>query len=122
MKKLFILILFLFFFKGVTIAQPVSCQDLLEFVVENGYKKASIPSYILNSSWLFKVTAYSYDNKTFVVAEIKRNEYSMQTDTYIFCGIPNYNWQNFQMGSYNDSKSYGERFHKYIMDYTCDCR
>lgn len=38
-----------------------------------------------------------------------------------FCGIPIMNWSNFRFGGYGDSKSYGERFHKYIIDYKCNC-
>lgn len=102
-------------------SQTVSCNDLLDFIVEKGYKKATLESYVMSSSWLNKVTAYTYDYKTYVVAKIQR-EGSYTTSTYIFCGIPSQNWSNFQYGSYGDSDSYGERFNKYIMDYKCDCK
>lgn len=102
-------------------AQSVSCTDLLEFIQNEGYSQGSVSNYTMNSSWLYKVTAYSYDYKIYVVAEIKKNEYSIQTSTYIFCGIPQRNWTNFKNGAYGDSDSYGERFHKYIMDYQCPC-
>ncbi len=101
--------------------RAVSCQDLYNYILENGYKKATIESYVMQSSWLYKVTAYEYDYKTYVVAEIKENEYSYRTNSYIFCSIPNLNWRCFQIGSYGDSNSYGERFHKYIFNYKCNC-
>ncbi|WP_281631839.1 hypothetical protein [Flavobacterium luteolum] len=102
-------------------SQEVSCQALYEYIIDKGYQKASLSNYILDSSWLYKVTAYEYNYKTYVIAEIKENEYSYKTSTYIFCGISNMNWNYFQFGDYNDSNSYGERFHKYIFNYKCDC-
>lgn len=120
MKKI-LLILLLSITSLNSFSQTVKCNDLHVFIVENGYKKATLQSYILSSSWLYKVTAYSYDYKIYILAEIKENEYSYKTNTYIFCGIPNMNWQNFQYGGYDDPNSYGERFHKYIIDYQCNC-
>lgn len=101
--------------------QQVSCEDLFEFIINKGYKKGAVSSYTMNSSWLNEVTAYSYENKIFVVAKIKENEYSYNTNSYIFCGIPSMNWTNFVYGGYGDDDSYGKRFHKYIMDYKCNC-
>jgi hypothetical protein len=120
MKKI-LLILIACFYINISYSQEVGCDDLLNFIIEKGYSKGSLSSYILDSSWLYKVTAYEYEYKTYVIAEIKKNEYSYQTSTYIFCGIPNMNWRNFQYGSYGDSNSYGERFHKYIINYKCNC-
>jgi len=119
MRKIFFLLILLYVHIGS--AQEVSCENLLEFIESEGYRKGSLSSYTLNSSWLYKVTAYEYDYRIYVVAEIKRNEYSFSTNTYIFCGIPSQNWSNFRYGSYGDSNSYGERFHKYIIDYVCNC-
>lgn len=119
MKKMFLILALLCF--NLNFSQEVSCNDLLKFIQDNGYYKTSISSYTLNSSWLYKVTAYNYDYKIYVIAEIKENEYSYSTNTYIFCGIPLQNWSNFQYGGYGDSNSYGERFHKYIFDYKCNC-
>ncbi|MEO9484699.1 MAG: hypothetical protein ABJG47_14670 [Ekhidna sp.] len=100
----------------------VTCNDLLDFIKEEGYVKATMSSYVLDSKWLYKVTAYSYDYDIYVVAEIKKNEYSYQTNTYIFCDVPDSNWRNFRYGGYGDSDSYGERFHKYIMNNKCECQ
>jgi hypothetical protein len=121
MKNLFITALTSLLFSFNSFSQDVSCDDLLAFIKSEGYYKASLSRYTLNSSWLHKVTAYSYDYKTYVVAEIKNNEYSYQTNTYIFCGIPSQNWSNFRYGGYGGSQSYGERFHKYIINYQCNC-
>ena len=120
MKKI-ILIVFILFSSNFVSAQTISCDDLYNYKIENGYKKATIQNYTMNSEWLYTVTAYSYDYKIYVVAEIKRDQYAFKTSTYIFCGIPSQNWQNFQYGGYGDSDSYGVRFNKYIMDYKCSC-
>ncbi|MEL0643317.1 hypothetical protein V6251_02915 [Olleya sp. Ti.3.14] len=98
-----------------------ACDDLLSFIENNGYSKGSLSNYTLDSDWLYQVKAYDYEYKIYVVAKIKKSEYSYQTNTYIFCGIPSTNWSNFKNGGYGDSNSYGERFHKYIIDYKCDC-
>jgi len=105
----------------ITYSQDVSCDDLKNFIKKEAYYKSSMSSYTLNSDWLYKVTAYTYEYKVYVVAEIKASKYSYQTNEYVFCGIPSQNWTNFQYGGYGDSESYGERFHKYIFDYQCDC-
>src|SRR5690606_23216627 len=121
MRKFSLFLFILLSIYSKSFAQSVTCDVLLAFIKQEGFYSSSISSYTLNSSWLYKVTAYTYDYKTYVVAEIKTNEYSYNTTTYVFCGIPTRNWSNFQHGSYGDSDSYGERFHKYIIDYQCDC-
>uniref|UniRef100_UPI00404AB8F2 hypothetical protein n=1 Tax=Flavobacterium sp. TaxID=239 RepID=UPI00404AB8F2 len=118
-KKLIFICLFSINF---TYSQDVSCNDLLDYIIENATHEKTISKYILDSSWLNKIECYYYDGKYYVVADIKKNEYSMQTNKYIFCGISRMNWTNFKIGSYGDSDSYGERFHKYIFDYKCNCK
>jgi hypothetical protein len=121
MKKILFIILFAFTFVGAK-AQEVSCEDLKNYIEKEGRYYSSISSYTLNSSWLYKVTCYSYDMKYYVVAEIKANEYSYQTKSYVFCGISFSDWYDFSNGKgYNDKRTYGERFHDYIMDYQCNC-
>lgn len=102
-------------------SSDVSCNDLYQFINDNGYFKGKVSSYTMNSSWLKTVTAYTYDYKIYVVAEIKESEYSYRSKSYIFCDIPSSNWRKFKNGSYSDSNSYGERFHKYIFNHKCDC-
>lgn len=99
----------------------LSCDEVMEYIKAEGFRSSSVSSYTMDSSWLYEVTAFTYEFKTYVIAKIKRNEYSYLTQSYIFCGIPDANWRNFRYGGYNDSDSYGERFNKYIMDYKCNC-
>ena len=121
MKKILFIILFAFTFVGAK-AQEVSCEDLKNFIEKEGVYVSSFSSFTLDSSWLRKVTCYTYDSKYYVIAEIKKNEYSYITKSYIFCGIPYSNWSNFKNGyNYSDSRTYGERFHAYIIDYQCNC-
>ena len=121
MKKFLLTILFILAFIGAK-AQEVSCEDLKNFIEEKGMYQYSLSNITLKSSWLYKVTCYSYDMKYYVIAEIKANEYSYTTKSYIFCGIPYSNWSNFKNGyNYSDSRTYGERFHAYIIDYQCNC-
>ena len=100
-------------------AQSVKCEDLMQFLVTYG-EEDEIPSYYLNSSWLYGVTAYTYNDVIYVVAEIKANEYSYNTNKYIFCGISTLDWMLFQLGD-SETFSFGERFHKYIINYKCNC-
>lgn len=119
MKKLSLVILLLFSLNGFS--QNVSCEELLNFVKTEATFVGTVSSYLMDSSWLNEVTAYSYDGKYYIIAKIKKDEYSYSTTSYVFCSVPYMNWSNFRTGSYGDSKSYGERFHKYIIDYQCNC-
>ena len=119
MKKTILILLLLF--SITSNAQKVSCSELVDFLKKEGSYYSTVSSYTLNSSWLYEVTAYKYNGKIYILAKIKENEYSYQTNTYIFCGIPTYNWNQFQYASYGDNSTYGERFHKYIFDYQCNC-
>ncbi|TVZ60041.1 hypothetical protein NA63_2589 [Flavobacteriaceae bacterium MAR_2010_105] len=116
-----ILLLFISFNLSLSYAQDVSCDDLQNFIQTKGYYKSSLSNFSLNSEWLYEVKAYTYEYTIYVIAKIKPNPYSFNTKAYVFCGIPSQNWSNFQYGGYGDSNSYGERFHKYIFDYRCNC-
>ena len=120
MKKFSLLVFLMFTINSFS--QNASCEDLMNFVKKEGRYQSSIGPYNLDSDWLYEVTAYSYENKYYVIAKIKKDKNSYTTKSYIFCGIPYSNWSNFKVGSYSDPKSYGERFHKYIMDYQCNCK
>ena len=121
MRKIFVLLSVLLSMNLVSAeCQSVSCTELKEFVVENGSKVGEVASYqTIYSDWLKSVQAYSYDNILFVVAQIKPNQYSLTFQSYIFCGIPMSNWNNFKI--YDMEPSWGKKLHKYIKDYTCNC-
>ncbi|HBD27460.1 MAG TPA: hypothetical protein DC020_11665 [Flavobacterium sp.] len=98
------------------------CDDLISYVKENYKTKQVVESYqLITSTWLKKVSAYSIENKIVVIAEIKLNEISLESKEYIFCEIPNENWNNFYYGTFDAMKTFGERFHIYILDYDCYC-
>lgn len=102
-------------------SQQITCDDLINYVLDKGSRRGSVGSLsLMNSSWLKSVEAYSIENTIVVIAEIKR-ENSYSTKKYIFCGVPSQNWDRFSSGLYNMDKTYGEKFHDYIMDYQCNC-
>lgn len=106
----------------VEISKLTDCDELIEAVESNANHYSSIPSYTLyDSSWLKSVEAYEYDGKLFIIAQIKRDSYGFSAKKYIFCGISKSNWGAFKNGLYDLDKTIGERFHKYIIDYTCNC-
>ena len=74
-KKYLSFFIFFNFIFNFSYSQTIGCTELLDYIVKNGYLKSSISNYTLNSSWLYKVTAYEYEYKTYVVAEIKEKEY-----------------------------------------------
>ncbi len=103
-------------------AQQVDCDDLMDFVKQEGYYYAQVSSVsLIESTWLKEVKAYKYDYKIYVIAKIKTDEWGFNTKNYIFCSVPQSNWNNFSSIYSFDNLSYGERFHKYIMDYQCNC-
>lgn len=105
-----------------TFPQGVACEDLVRFVKKEGRNIGSVSSYeLLSSSWLKEVTCYNIDGKLVVIAHIKTNDYSLYGKDYVFCGISKTYWDAFYYGLYDIGKTHGERFHKYIMDYKCDC-
>ena len=100
----------------------IQCDDLINYVETNGFERDGISSLqLINSSWLKEVKAYSIQNSIIVIAYIKEDELSMSAKKYIFCGIPELNWDNFYNGYYDIGKTFGEKFHKYIIDYECKC-
>ena len=79
-----ILLIFTLLTFSLNYSQNVRCEDLMDFVKDNGYYKSSLSNYTLDSSWLYKVTAYDYEYKIYVIAEIKTREYSYTTNSYVF--------------------------------------
>lgn len=122
MKNLIFSIGFILFAYTPIFSQSTSCTELLNYVESKGRSKGSVSSMSLyDSSWLSEVKAYSIEGNVAVVAKIKKNEYDMYGKKYVFCGLPSSNWDAFYYGTYDYGLSYGERFHKYIMDYVCEC-
>lgn len=122
MKNIYIIISILSFSISYSQAQDITCSELLEFVQENGYKKGEVSALSLfDTSWLKSVEAYQCKNTIFVVAEMVTDSYGIATKKYIYCGIPLRNWENFSNGLSDFDLSYGEKFHKYIIDYKCNC-
>jgi hypothetical protein len=122
MKRIFMLVSLTVLSMLSAKAQDVSCQDLMDFVKQNGYRKGTVNTYQLtNSSWLTEVEAYSIENTIVVIAEIKQDEWGINTKEYVFCGIPSSNWDAFYHGLYDRDKTFGERFRKYIFEYKCNC-
>ena len=106
-----------FCFKFSAFAQQVSCSELYEYVLDNYDHKKN--ASILQSSMLVKVSYYEIDDSGVVVAHIKQNDWDLTGKPYIFCGISRLRWNSFtNAGIFG---SWGEAFHDYIMDYTCDC-
>lgn len=117
---LFFLLFFCCFL--TTYSQNVSCEELIDYVRKDGYKKGTVSStQLINSSWLKEVEAFEINNAIVVIAEIKKDEWGFSSKEYVFCGIPSSNWSAFYYGTYETGKTYGERFHKYIIDYVCNC-
>jgi len=117
-NKLSLLIFILTIFSHITLkAQSVSCQELFEIVTENYDNRDFVTP--IGSSMLAKVTHYTVEGNGFVVAYIKSNQYDFTGKPYIFCGISSQRWSSFK--SEGMFGSWGESFHEYIRDYTCNC-
>lgn len=116
-----ILMFFVVAFSFNVQAQAVKCDDLIHLISEDGkYMSEVTQPGIIQSSWLKSVTAYEYDGKIFAIAIIKRNDYDSIGKKYIFCNIPMKNWDSFAH-SFQVTLTFGEKFHKYIIDYECNC-
>ena len=103
-------------------AQDFSCNELMSFAKRNGYKIGNVgPMSLYDSSWLKNVDAYKVDNTIVVIASIKQDEWGISSKDYIFCGVPKSNWDRFNNAFSDWGTSYGERFHKYIYNYACNC-
>ncbi len=99
-----------------------SCDDLIENLELNGKIISTLtPINLINSTWLYSVTQYRVENKIVVIAEIKGENNPHDRKKYIFCGVPESNWWLFYDNLNEMNLSYGEKFNKYIIDYTCNC-
>jgi len=100
---------------------PLNCEELMAFIKSQGSIVTSLYDYNLNSRWLREVKAYRYNNKIYVIAKIKIDEYSYKTKEYIFCEVPSVNWNKFNQVDFLGKTTYGERFHSYIFPHQCNC-
>jgi hypothetical protein len=118
MKIQALLFFLIFFFGSLEIqAQTMSCQEAMEIVSNNyDYRDNVLPN---GSTMLTRATYYTVEGAGYVVAYIKSNQYDLQGRPYIFCGISSQQWAKFKSaGMYG---SWGESFHNYIINYTCNC-
>lgn len=112
-----ILLFVAFLFTSVYSAQTASCSDLVSYARSSDSYPDKVNPY--GSSMLAKAEYYEVDGGGLVIAYIKSNDYDYTGKPYIFCGISSQRWAKFKSeGMYG---SWGESFHTYIMDYTCDC-
>jgi hypothetical protein len=124
MKNFFISLLISVSFVTIGKSQnAISCDKLIEVVSDKCYKLGGLtPLQLIQSDWLYRVDAYECDENIFVIADIRvKNGYFNETKSYIFCGIPKENWDNFTRLLVDINLSHGEKFHKYIIDYKCNC-
>lgn len=101
----------------------ISCSKLANEVIQNGKNIGGYSTLqLITSDWLYKVDGYLYEDIFFVIAEVRRkNSILLETDKYVFCGIPKKNWDSFTNLLTDIDLSIGEKFHKYIYDYKCNC-
>jgi len=101
--------------------EQTSCEELINYATKNGSRIGSLSAFsLMNSEWLKSVDAYSIEDVIVVIAEIKKDN-SYSTKKYIFCNVPSQNWDNFSSSWSERNKTYGEKFHDYIMNYQCAC-
>ena len=117
MKKIFLICYILSLTISSVKGQSVSCQKLLEDVVQNHYSMSY--TQCPGSSWLVKVEYYKWKNNGFVVAYMKNVKDSSGTP-YVFCEVPENSWTKFK----NDAGlhgSWGKSFQSNLMRYKCEC-
>lgn len=103
--------------------EAISCVELIKNVKSEAKFVDEVSQVFTNSQWLKDVKLYQYGDSYFVIASIKtKSDYTYSGKEYIFCGIAKTQWNNFKTGVYDVHLSYGERFHKYIIDFLCDCQ
>lgn len=120
-KKIFLLLTFSFLLNFNAFSQTYSCGEIADLVEREGFKWGSLDSYKLKSSWLRSAVCYKYDGILFVIAEMKDDDLSNSYRRYIFCGIPEDNWLRFENAIFDPGYTRGQLFHRYIIDYGCNC-
>lgn len=131
MRLFFVLLLFSSFCYS---QEQIACEDAIKKIEDNGNLTDTLKDVqiildavyksVSGDIWLKEVKCYEINNTNFVVAEIYSDNLKLFTKKYLFCGIPKENWEHF----YNETvlssnkESYGKKFHKYIIDFKCNCK
>lgn len=90
----------------------LSCDELQQLVLDDGYQIEELSSYDMNSSALNYIALYEYDGTSYVIASFNSG------GTYIYCDVDRSAWNSF---TENEEQSYGSAFHNHLSYYTCDC-
>lgn len=93
---------------------PSDCDELLEFIQNEGDRIRYIDDSDMNSTALNNVSLYEYDGIYYVVIRFQDGNHE-----YIYCDIDLSYWNRF---ADNDEESYGRGYQNWIRPYTsCDC-
>ncbi|MCG2760601.1 MAG: hypothetical protein L6407_05265 [Candidatus Delongbacteria bacterium] len=113
----FILLFGALLFSTLYSSQSTSCSDLVSYAKSEDPYPDRVSPY--GSTMIAKAEFYQVEGGGLVIAYLKSNEYDYSGKPYIFCGISRERWAKFKsVGMYD---GWGEAFHQYIMDHTCDC-
>ncbi len=98
-----ILVIFAICMAGTVKGQDYSCEEVMEYVQDNGYEDWSRNFY--GSSWVKSVTVYELDGTYYAVIDIKKSKGSYSSKEYIYCGIPEsaIRKMRYQFGSAGES-------------------
>lgn len=122
MKKIVFIILVILISFDSALAQVTSCDQLIDYVNKNGSRKDRIDSALNESSWLKKVESFTIENSIVVIAELYTDEHYLNSKKYIFCNVPEMEWDAFNNNrKLLLAKSLGELFHEYIYEFKCNC-
>jgi hypothetical protein len=108
-------------FAGLLAQRPVSCQALISFVENRALLYSVNYGSNMGSPWLEEVRLYNLNDELYVWARIREDEFDTNGKKYLYCNVPQSNWNNFLFGREWDSESYGIRFNYYIVPFECDC-
>jgi negative regulator of genetic competence, sporulation and motility len=93
---------------------PSDCDELLEFIQNEGDRIRYIDDSDMNSTALNNVSLYEYDGIYYVVIRFQDENHE-----YIYCDIDLSYWNKFVD---NDEDSFGRGYQNWIRPYTsCDC-
>ena len=112
MKKL---IIFLLFLPLLSKGQSISCDELLEKIEDNGYKKST--SLVFDSDAISQIEWYEYEDTLFAVVR-----FTSSYKKYVYGGWKDtaYSYVNFK-SSFEDSESKGRFFNQNIRNSKVNC-